>query len=138
MTRPLSKPVNYTNNFIEVRHCCIKTTSIYHSFGGFQGFGGGTMARLFRALCNRVNTQAKLDKVRGTFKAKYFLSNRNLIIDCNITCCELLIPLYIVEEVAERSFGRTRIFQISFPRNGSGRGQRTVGSTPLRHHRQLA
>ena len=96
------------------------------------------MARLFRALCNRVNTQAKLDKVRGTFKAKYFLSNRNLIIDCNITCCELLIPLYIVEEVAERSFGRTRIFQISFPRNGSGRVQRTVGSTPLRHHRQLA
>ncbi|XP_046637633.1 aminopeptidase N-like [Daphnia pulicaria] len=37
-------------------------TSAY--FGGFQGFGGGTMARLFRSLCNRVNTQAKLNQLK--------------------------------------------------------------------------
>jgi hypothetical protein len=64
------------------------------------------MARLFRALCNRVNTKEKLDKVR--YWMKETSSNSHLIVDCIIVFS--LFFSYVVEEAAERSLGRIRFF----------------------------
>jgi len=58
-----SKQINLVKNFNWIWNLIVFPAVF--SLNDYAGFGGGSMPSLFRALCNRINTQQKLDKVRN-------------------------------------------------------------------------